>query len=139
MFRQSRLLAATIVAAIAFFTVPATSAAANPFFSGECLSAKILRGKQGKFWLPFAPDSLTNCWLAYDVSKSTFGAETLQKSLGSINGIPQVGVDGYYGWETHNAVLKIQRMHRLPEDGEYGPRTRDAMWWRTLTGGKTKV
>lgn len=103
------------------------------------LERKILRGKQGKIWLPFVPGSLTDCWLAYDVSKSTLGTKTLQDSLGPINRIPQVDVDGYYGWDTHNAVLKIQRMHRLTQDGEYGPRTRDAMWWRTLTGGKSKA
>lgn len=59
MFRQSRLLAATIVAAIAFFTVPATSAAANAYSPGECQGTKILRAKNGRVAAPFTPTPLS--------------------------------------------------------------------------------
>ena len=44
------------------------------------------------------------------------------------NNIPRVAIDGIYGPATKNAVIAVQRMSGLPQDGIMGPQTWAALY-----------
>lgn len=64
----------------------------------------------------------------------TLGVRKLQDALNKCNGQrPNIAVDGWYGTETRNAVLRFQQRHDdLTNDGVYGPKTGSRMTWPIL-------
>lgn len=85
-------------------------------------------------WVPAATTQGSwRCYLQLDTSGYNPATYRLQESLRAAEG-QNIGVDGYYGAGTKQAVLNVQSRYGLTRDGEYGPNTGQAMRWRGANG-----
>jgi peptidoglycan hydrolase-like protein with peptidoglycan-binding domain len=65
----------------------------------------------------------------------SMGVGVLQETLKRCYG-QSIEPDGYFGPATSAALKNAQRIHSIPEDGAYGPQTRDTiMWWTDSWSG----
>jgi murein L,D-transpeptidase YcbB/YkuD len=78
-------------------------------------------------WLPAASDGSTSCLLAKGSSGDAVYA--LQYALRECSGLDTGGFDGVYGDKTVAAVRTLQSWYGLPQDGVYGPNTRNWVMW----------
>ncbi|MNL91347.1 Autolytic lysozyme [compost metagenome] len=71
----------------------------------------------------FRPDNPNRLlyYNSYFVNNYNLDVSTLQRDLRAMG--YSVGVDGYFGQQTKNAVIAFQRQHGLAADGIVGPAT----------------
>ena len=59
---------------------------------------------------------------------SNTAVRALQKNLNSCYGY-KLATDGVFGGLTESALVSVQKKVGVAADGDYGPKTRDAMVW----------
>lgn len=77
------------------------------------------------WYIPYVGNT-SDCWL--DRGMSNTAVRALQKNLNSCYGY-SLATDGVFGALTESALISVQRKVGVVADGDYGPKTRDAMVW----------
>jgi hypothetical protein len=101
-----------------------------------CTTRAELSGDYGnsKIWVPAVPVNYTysvDCLLKRGARNDA--VKVLQASMANILD-RNLSADGDFGPATQQAVRDVQRVYGIRIDGEYGPQTRGAMCWLTVSG-----
>ena len=129
--RFLRAAAAAALATAGGLAVAAPAEAALPI----CTTRAELTGNYGaKIWVPAIPVNYTystDCQLKRGVNNDA--VRVLQASAANILD-RNLAVDGDFGGNTQQAVRDVQRVYGIRIDGVYGPQTRGALCWLTVSG-----
>jgi hypothetical protein len=130
-------LIVVLAMAVGFLVVSPTepASAATPHCGGAYIFADPVRQPAGSVSIPTQYFGNlggvgTGCVMNIDQTPIGWGVVALQQSLKNCYG-QSIVVDGDFGPATKAALRNAQRIHRIPDDGQYGPQTRDTLLWWT--------
>ncbi|WUR79075.1 peptidoglycan-binding protein [Streptomyces phaeochromogenes] len=104
---------------------PSAAAADSPCSYGGYVYNKVTNPTAYKY-IPYVTGDWSDCWL--DRGMSNTAVRALQKNLNSCYGY-KLATDGVFGGLTESALVSVQKKVGVAADGDYGPKTRDAMVW----------
>jgi lysozyme family protein len=107
---------------------PSAAAADSPCSYGGYVCNKVTNPTSYKY-IPYVTGDWSDCWL--DRGMSNTAVRALQKNLNSCYGY-KLATDGVFGALTESALISVQRKVGVAADGDYGPKTRDAVAERIL-------
>lgn len=121
MLTFKRMALATAIAVLGTTLVYASPAAAFPL----CSTFKEVTSTDGsgkKVWVPATAAGDPSCTLYEGVANQA--VSTLQDTLNTCYGMG-LKIDGQFGPKTEAALMEVQRLYGLADDGWYGVYTRD--------------
>lgn len=117
----------TVFTGSALAVAPSAAAAAqDPCGFGATLYNNVTNPTSYKYLPWTVADNTGNCWLDRGMSNSAVTA--LQKNLNSCYGY-KLATDGIFGSATESALTAVQKRVGVAADGDYGPKTSNAMVW----------
>jgi Putative peptidoglycan binding domain len=132
-----RLIVVLAMVAGFFVVLPTEPASALP----SCQGATRFSGSKfpaGPVSIPTVDYGLTDWDCTMTVGAHNYGVYWLQIALIRCYG-QNIAADAEFGWATQWALANAQRIHRIPDDGVYGPQTRRTIMWRTEYNTCAKV
>jgi hypothetical protein len=110
--------------AAAGMVVLATPASALP----TCLGMSVYHNGHDYYERPSTANNTLNISCVLGTGNRGEPVIYLQSALQRCYG-QQIAVDGIFGQQTRNAVMNVQRLHRITVDGVFGPQTSLVMAW----------
>lgn len=115
---------ALTIGALGAAVVAAPSAAALP----TCGGMSVWHDGFDYYERPTTANNTKNISCVLGVGSRSTAVTYLQSALRRCYG-QAIAVDGIYGQQTRNAVINVQRFHRITADGVFGPQTNFVMFW----------
>ncbi|NTW40993.1 MAG: peptidoglycan-binding protein [Cellulomonadaceae bacterium] len=127
---RSKILSVVAAVALGLTITVGAATASSATANTPCVTAKTFNyGTPSVVTLPTTSAGSTDCYLVQGNSGN--GVKALQRGLVYCENISvgAYGVDGSFGASTKSAVKLLQSYNGLVQDGQYGNKTRNAMYF----------